>query len=44
MPGLLNVYPSCNNASKHDATNFAFGDRLDGHTESPHMLVGVWTH
>ena len=44
MPGLLNVHPSSNHAGEHHATDFVFGDWLDGHTESTCVLVGYCLH
>ncbi|AMV31631.1 hypothetical protein VN12_05890 [Pirellula sp. SH-Sr6A] len=40
MPGLLNIHTSSNHACEYHATDFVLGDRLDGYTESTHMLVG----
>ena len=40
MPGLLNVHTGSNHSGEYHATNFVFGDRLDGNTEPTRMLVG----
>lgn len=40
MPGLLNIHTSGNHSGEYHATDFVLGDRLDGYTESTHMLVG----
>ena len=34
MPGLLNVHPSSNHASEHDATDFVFGNRFNRDAEA----------
>jgi hypothetical protein len=40
MPGLLNIHTGSNHSGEYHATDFVIGDRLDGYTESTHMLVG----
>jgi hypothetical protein len=40
MPGLLDVHTGSNHSGKYHATNFVFGDRLDGNTEPTRVLVG----
>lgn len=44
MPGLLDVHPGSNHSGEYHATNFVFGDRLDGNTEPTCMLVGDWSN
>jgi hypothetical protein len=40
MPGLLDVHTGSNHSGEYHATNFVFGDRLDGNTEPTRVLVG----
>ena len=44
MPGLLNVHTGGDDAGEYYATDFVLGDRLDGYSESSHMLVGDGTN
>jgi hypothetical protein len=44
MPGLLNIHAGSDDAGEYHSTNFVLGDRLDGHTESSHMLVDDGTN
>jgi len=44
MPGLLNIHTGSNHSGEYHATDFVFGDRLDGHTESTCVFVCDWSH